>query len=383
LSGSSRDWSLIRLGIDSRDVFAPEPRGVGKALSELIRHLIPLISDWTLHLYTNRSANIEFPAPTRIKKIDIRGDRFNAWEQIRLPVAALTSRLDLLHCPSQTAPYSAPCPIVLTVHDLIPLRIDDGWDQRAIHCFRKALGKSAAKARRIIAISEFTRADLISEFQIDDKKIDVIKWGVHDAFYSRASDDDWQALSRRYRVASPYFVAFGGAAPRKNVARILQAFAEFLKLTGAEVQLLLCGVPSLARPKFMEIAKQLGMHDQVAQLGFLSDQEIALLLSRSEGLVYPSLYEGFGLPILEAMAAGAPVITSNKTSMPEIAGNAAMFVDPENVLAIADAMRECFVNTTLKTELRSRGYERAKTFRWEDTAEQTLGTYRKALGIAS
>ena len=157
---------MVRLGIDSRDAFAEHPRGVGKALSELIRHLIPFVSDWEVNLYTNRAGNIEFAAPAQTKRVDIRGDRFNAWEQIRLPLAALTSRLDLLHCPSQTAPCAAPCPIVLTVHDLIPIRIMDGWSPTRVRRFAKCLAKSVRKARRIIAISEFTKQELLSTSDI-------------------------------------------------------------------------------------------------------------------------------------------------------------------------------------------------------------------------
>jgi len=370
---------LVRLGIDSRDAFAEHPRGVGKALSELIRHLLPLVSDWEVNLYTNRAGNIEFAAPAQTKRVDIRGDRFNAWEQIRLPLAALTSRLDLLHCPSQTAPYFAPCPVVLTVHDLIPLRMDDGWPASEVSRFRRDLARSVAKARRIIAVSEFTRHDLLSEFQMSENKIDVIPWGVHSQPYENIPEEEWTALCQTYGLKSPFFVAFGGNAPRKNVARILEAMSLFTRTVTRDVQLALIGVTPYIQRQIEAMANQLGISANVVSLGYLTEATVSSLLMKSEALVYPSLHEGFGLPIIEAMAVGAPVITSNVTSMPEIAGDAAILIDPQDAAAIAEAMRECYLNDRVKGELRARGYCRREHFTWEWTARQTLGVYQRAL----
>jgi glycosyltransferase involved in cell wall biosynthesis len=293
---------LIRLGIDSRDAFSERPRGVGKALNQLIRHLIPLISDWQVNLYTNRAENVEFPAPTQIRRIDIRGDRFNTWEQIRLPLAALASRLDLLHCPSQTAPPFTPCPVVLTIHDLIPLRMDDGWPPGEVSRFRKALARSVANARRIITVSEFTKKDLLSSFNIPENKVDVVWWGV-DRKVATPSQELWENLYRTHGIRSPFFVAFGGEAPRKNVPRILEALNFFVREVNGNVQLLLLGVPPQSRAKFATIAESLDVSRNMIQIGYVPDATVAELLARSEAVVYPSLYEGFGLPILEAMAA--------------------------------------------------------------------------------
>jgi len=370
---------VVRLGIDSRDAFAEHPRGVGKALSELIRHLMPLVSDWEVNLFTNRAGNNEFAAPAQTKWVDIRGDRFNAWEQIRLPLAALTSRLDLLHCPSQTAPYFAPCPVVLTVHDLIPLRMDDGWPAGEVSRFRRDLARSVAKARRIIAVSEFTRHDLLSEFQMSENKIDVIPWGVHSQPYENIPEEEWTALCQTYGLKSPFFVAFGGNAPRKNVARILEAMSVFTRTVTRDVQLALIGVTPYIQRQIEAMANQLGISKNVVSLEYLSDKILSCFLVRCEALIYASLYEGFGLPILEAMALGTPVITSNVTSMPEVTGDAAILIDPQDEGAIAEAMRECHLNDRVKRELRIRGFRRSESFTWERTTRETLAVFRQAL----
>ena len=370
---------MTHLGVDGRDIFATQPRGIGQALTELYRHLLPLIPDWNVTLYTNRNGTVEFPAPAHTKKMDIRGDRFDAWERIRLPLAALTSRLDLLHCPSQTAPPFVPCPMVLTVHDLIPLRFEDGWSAHEVYRFRRTVARSVAKARRIIAVSECTRNDLVSEFGVPENKIDVIPWGVDGRTPNPASEPEWGTLSQSYGITSPFFLAFGGDAPRKNVERILRAMAVFMQAECRDAQLVIVGVRPSVKEKFSAVAKSLKIIGNVILLPYLTDEVISHLLMHCEALLYPSLYEGFGLPILEAMAIGAPVISSNVTSMPEIAGDAAILVDPREVHAISTAMRELFLNETAKGELRRRGFVRSKAFTWTKAAEETLASYSRAL----
>jgi len=368
---------LIHLGLDGRDIFAREPRGVGKTLIELFRHLLPLIPDWNVTIYTNRSSAVQLPPPVRIKKLDMRGDRFDCWERVRLPIAALTGRLDLLHCPSQTAPPLTPCPVVLTVHDLIPLRVDDGWPAREVDRFQRAIRRSAEHARRIITVSEFTKKDLLSILKIPETKVDVVWWGVHKKIDKIPS----QALENVYaaKIRDPFFVAFGGDAPRKNVPRIIEALSYFVREVNRDVQLLLLGVNSQARAKFEAIAENLAVSRNMIQIGYVPDSTVVELVARAEALVYPSLYEGFGLPILEAMAVGCPVITSSVTSMPEIAGDAALLVDPRDTRGICEAMRECYLNDPVKQSLRARGLRRVKDFTWEKTARATLASYADAL----
>jgi glycosyltransferase involved in cell wall biosynthesis len=369
---------LAHLGVDSRDIFANKPRGVGKALTELFRHLLPLIPDWDVTMYTNRNGTVELPPPAHIKEIDIWGDRFDAWERIRLPIAALNSRLDLLHCPSQTAPSFTPCPLVLTVHDVIPLRMDDGWSAPEVGRFRRALARSAENAKRIITVSEFTKRDLLSIFNIQENKVDVVYWGV-DGKIGQAASQDLEILCSTQKIRDPFFVAFGGDAPRKNVPRIIEALNFFVREVSGDVQLLLLGVPPRARAKFAAIAENRAVSHNMIQIGYVPDSVVTALVARAEAVVYPSLYEGFGLPILEAMAVGCPVITSSVTSMPEIAGDAAILVDPQDTRAISKAMQECYLNDSVKQSLRARGFRRIKDFTWEQTASATLASYFKAL----
>ena len=361
-------------------MFAPNPRGVGKALRTLFRHLIPLMPDWKINLYTNRQGG---PPPCgyseQVRWIDVRGDRFNAWENVRLPLAGFTDRIGILHCPSQTAPALASCPVVLTVHDLIPLRIGDGWSESEVSHFRKILARSVAKARRVITVSEFTKQDLLTEFKVPKEKIDVVWWGVENIESPSSGIESSKFLAEAYGIELPFFVAFGGEAPRKNVSRILEAFSRFTNESTREAQLVLLGVSALGKKNFSPIIEKLGIAKKVILLGYLDDATVAEIMRRAEALVYTSLYEGFGLPILEAMIVGTPVITSNVTSLPEVAGDAALLVDPSDCGAIADGMRECFETDRVRTELKARGLRRVKDFAWEGVARQTLSVYEKAL----
>jgi glycosyltransferase involved in cell wall biosynthesis len=314
-----------------------------------------------------------------VKVIDVRGDRFDAWERVRLPLAALTDRLGLLHCPSQTAPPLTPCPIVLTVHDLIPLKVPGETTTAERQRFARALGASVRRARRIITVSEFTRRDLITTFRVPEDRVDVVRWGVDAPSPGPAAPAEATAAAR-YSIGVPYFVAFGGEAPRKNVPRLLEALSRFTREVTAEVRLVLIGVPDGVQPRFRAQAEALGVGKSVVVLGYLEDGEVNGLLAQAEALVYPSLYEGFGLPILEAMAVGTPVITSKVTSMPEIAGDAALLIDPTDSASIAEAMRACYLDDGAKAALRARGFRRIAAFTWERAAEETRSVYERALG---
>lgn len=369
----------VRLGIDSRDAFAPRPRGVGKSLAMLLRRLLPRLEGWDVRLYTRRDDGARWSG-ARVRRIDLRGDRIAAWENIRLPIAALQDRLDLLHCPGQTMSYLAPCPIVLTVHDVIPLRIGDGWSRGQVAAFRRALGRAVHRARRIIAVSHFTKRDLLDLFPVAEDKIDVVPWGI-EAPAAPSPPAAWAALSQTHRIRGPFFVCFGGDAPRKNVPRILEAFGRFLPTVGRDAQLVLLGVTGRAETAYRGLADRLGVADNVVVLGYVDDRAVAALLERAEALVFTSLYEGFGLPILEAMAVGTPVITSNVTSMPEVAGDAAILVDPTDPEAIAAAIHACYANDRRRADLRARGLDRVRSFSWDRAAGQTLATYGRALGL--
>src|SRR5262249_32339783 len=161
------------------------------------------------------------------------------------------------------------------------------------------------------AVSEFTRKDLMFEFQVPEDKIDVVWWGAKTEVPAPLSEEEWSSACRVYGLRSPFFVAFGGEAPRKNVKRLLEALMRFIRDRSPDVQLVLLGISSRVAERFNSLIDHLGISKHVIMLGYVSDDAISQLLMRSEALVYVSLYEGFGLPILEAMAVGAPVITSN------------------------------------------------------------------------
>jgi len=369
----------MRLGIDSRDIFAREPRGIGNAMALLLRYLLPLVPDWRFALYTNRKPDNDGSLSELARYLDMPGDRWNTWERIRLAVASFTDKLNLLHCPSQTAPSWASCPIILTVHDVIPLRIGDGWSENHIRLFRRRLAHSLQRAARIIAVSEFTKRDILMSFSIPEKKIDVIHWGVERKTESSMTEDAWLTWCLEARVRRPFFFGFGGGAPRKNVPRLLKAFSMFLHETNQDAQLVLVGVPLAVEPWFGQLAAELEINQNVRFLGYVSDEIVVQLLTHTEALLFLSLYEGFGLPILEAMAVGAPVVTSNVTSMPEIAGDAAITVDPTDDNAMVEAMKAIYLNDRVKDKLRKSGEARILHFSWRRAAAETLAVYRKSL----
>jgi len=238
---------------------------------------------------------------------------------------------------------------------------------------------AARRADHIISVSEATKTDLIQLLKIPENRISVIYSSGHEKFSkpvpSKFADE---VLSKR-KIHEPYFICVGTMEPRKNFERIAEAFFEFSKKTKQKVQLVWVGSQDFAGGKFYEsLLKRFSASEgQIVAAGYLEDMELGALYQRAQGLVFPSLYEGFGFPVLEAMGAGCPVLTSNTSSLPEVTGNAGLCVDPRSVESIARGMEILYSDTQQRQELVQAGFERLKLFSWQKTAQETLDLYRK------
>jgi glycosyltransferase involved in cell wall biosynthesis len=364
----------MKIAVDARSLLTRSPRGEGRTLRDLYRHIAALRPDWRITLYG------EEPYQTHVDRSNIRsatlnvpGYRFNLWENFGLPLAAKLSGSDLIHAASTTAPRAPLLPLVVTVHDIIPVVFDDGQSQPAVDRFRKQLTFGLRKAKVIIAVSAHTRDDLVRHFFVDPSKIQVIHWGIdRPRVIERAS---WP-LSEQL-ASTPYFLAFGGNARRKNTATIIQAYS---RLARGSPPLVLVGLGDTGiRARYDELATHLGCKDRIITLPYIDDAHLDSLLTRALALVYVSLYEGFGMPLLEAMVRGVPVIASNTTSIPEIVGGAALLVDPSDAGAIAHAMENIIEDPAARESLALRGLTRAEGFKWEDTAGKTVAAFETAM----
>jgi glycosyltransferase involved in cell wall biosynthesis len=302
-------------------------------------------------------------------------------ERLTLPVEVLARRPwpSLLHSLDHVAPAWGPWRSVVTLHDLAFL-LYPGTHTPASRAYYAATGESVRRAERVIAVSQRTASDAVRLLGVDPARIRVVHEAAAPGFWPR-SRDGLPALAQRLSFdadpSRPYVLFVGTLEPRKNIPLLLDAFA--LLRGHVDAQLLLVGARGwLDEPIFAAHARS-GVGAAARFLGTLGEEDLALLYSHAGVFVLPSLYEGFGLPVLEAMACGAPVVCSNAGPLPEVAGDAALLLKPEDPHAWAVAMRDVLTRHQTATELRQRGFDRTRSFSWEQTALATREAYREAL----
>jgi glycosyltransferase involved in cell wall biosynthesis len=284
-------------------------------------------------------------------------------------------------------PQYLPCPYVVTVHDLLDYmyRASNGSGLRRMLHFsftKRVLGRAA----RIFAVSNFTKNDIQRIFHIPESRIDVVYNAIDDRFrQGHASEADREFIAERYQVNYPFLLYAGRISPHKNVVRIIEAFSALkteLEKEGkyTELKLIIIGDDLSSHPDLRRTVIKSGVQNDVRFLGFVPIEVLRIFYDAAKIFVFPSLYEGFGLPPLEAMAHGTPVVTSNTSSLPEVVGSAAVLVNPENVFDIMRAMHRVLLDQALRERLKQRGYEQAARYSWDASVKRILQVYREIAG---
>lgn len=291
----------------------------------------------------------------------------------------LSERVDLVHATDHLIPKLRKTPVIATLMDAIPLSHPE-WVTYRYRALKNALWrKSSHWADHILTISEYSKSEIETHFGISERKITVIPLAVDQRWFSDISDQTSLEVSKRLKLPKSYYLFVGTLQPRKNVRRVIEAHQSLPSATREEFPLIIVGREGWDS----DVADGLktGRYgDKISWLQYLDLSDLYTVVSLAKSLVFPSLHEGFGLPVLEAMAAGTPVITSNNTSLPEVAGEAALLVDPLDVTDIANAMLKVVSDTLLADTLTAKGVTRARQFTWERCAEETVGVYKNVLG---
>jgi len=301
-------------------------------------------------------------------------------EMLSLPSTLHRMSCDVVHFPaftgSQVRAYSAATvPIVLTVHDLTPILFPEAHPTKSSLLWGKAFRNCVKYVSRWIAVSENTKNDLISLFDINPETVAVVPEAANEIFKPTNEKEQFQKyIFENYGVEIPFMLYVGTLEPRKNIPSLLKAFS-IIRKHGYSHKLVLVGGKGWKYSEIFSAINELSLTDQIVIPGYVPDEDLVYFYNLADLFVYPSLYEGFGLPPLEAMSCGTPVITSNKSSLPEVVGDAALLVDPLDVRALAGAIESVLANKELRAELSERGLKRAKFFSWEKTAEQTWSIY--------
>jgi glycosyltransferase involved in cell wall biosynthesis len=351
----------MRIGIDARN----DGTGVGRYTFSLIRELAKLDgeNEYTLFLNAKRYAN--YPAPgANFRTIEADIPWFGVREQLQLPRLVARAQLDLVHHPHLTVPLLETTPFVVTVHDLNYLDAAATARRAVLRAGYRLELLKARRARRLIAVSEHTRGEVVRLLAVDPDRVAV----TYEAADAPAVEPDPGTLER-YGIEAPFFLYVGSAYPYKNLARLIEAFA---RLEG--YRLVLAG-------DFEDFGAALKEHasKRVVFTGPVSEPELAALYAGAFAYAFVSLSEGFGLPGLEAMAAGVPVVAAHAASLSEVYGDAAHYCDPHDVGSIASALSEVAADEGLRSRLVERGRQRVAEFSWTRTAEQTLAVYHEAL----
>jgi glycosyltransferase involved in cell wall biosynthesis len=300
------------------------------------------------------------------------------WEQVVQPFALRKERVDLLHALAFVTPLLSPCPAVVTIYDLSFLLYPESFKRSKRFYLGLFTRLSARRARRIVAISKSTKRDVVRLVGVSPEKVEVVYCGIDDAFCPLAEDQ--VAAFRAKRGLPERFILFVGTIePRKNITRLVEAFATLRFCDIATLKLVIGGAKGWFYEDVFARVEELGLEGQVMFPGYIPISELPLWYNAAELFVYPSLYEGFGLPPLEAMACGTPVVAASTSSLPEVVGEAGLTVDPLDVEELAEAMKRVLNDEALRQEMRERGLKRAKGFSWTKTAQETVQVYRRAM----
>lgn len=296
---------------------------------------------------------------------------------VSLPMAMLRDRIDLLHAPFTPPPFSTR-PYVFTHHCFSTFNHPEFYDPRILVRLNALLKKGLRSARRIICVSHCTLEFTADLFKLDRSRMHVVYNGVGEEYRPTDREQARAIMAERHGLRRPYMLFVGKLEARKNIARILRAFHRFRDQARDPVQLVLAGRRTPLTEGIDELIAELDLADDIVEIGYVPDDSLPLLYSAAHCLVFPTLWEGFGIPVVEAMACGTPVITSNLSSLPEVAGGAALLVDPYQVDDIAAAMLKLWRSKPLAAELSALGLVNARRFSWDETARQTKAIYHEA-----
>jgi glycosyltransferase involved in cell wall biosynthesis len=370
----------VRIAIDARKL---RDYGIGTYVRNLLRQLARQedANHYVVLCHGEDCDTVDELGP-RFRAVVESAGNYSIAEQFAIPMDLRRESAELFHAPHYVLPPLTPCRSVVTIHDCIHLRFPQYLPSKLAYAYaRGQMWTATHRAARVITVSEASKRDILRYFRVPESRIDVIYNAIDDRFWQQPAPEETALVRERYRLTDPFVLYAGNIKPHKNLERLIESF-HLLRQNSPElkdVQLLIIGDEISKYATLRRAVHRHKLHKHVRFFGFVPDRTLAALYRLAHAFVFPSLYEGFGLPPLEAMASGTPVITSNVSSLPEVVGDAAVMIDPYEPAAIAGAMYRVLTDGALRMDLRERGFARAREFSWERSIARVRQIYEEVM----
>ncbi len=368
----------MRIAIDARKL---RDFGIGTYIRNLLRHLARLDAT-TEFVVLCREQDCAFVTELgeNFRAVTEPSRPYSLREQFAIPLELRRAGVNLFHAPHYVLPPMTPCRSVVTIHDCIHLRFPQYLPSRLGYAYaRSSLWVAAHRSARVLTVSEASKRDILEYFRVPESKVTVIYNAIDERFHEEPPADEVMRVQERYQLTDPFILYAGNIKPHKNLERLIEAFHMVRRGELEHIKLLIIGDEISKYATLRRAVHRYKLHKHVRFFGFVPDATLAILYRLARVFVFPSLYEGFGLPPLEAMASGTPVITSNLSSLPEVVGDAAMLIDPYQPDAIAGAMRRVLQDERLRDDMRERGLARVREFSWGRSVKRVREIYDEVL----
>lgn len=365
----------MRIALNARHMMNDRLEGLGTVTHEIMQRIVKSHPEERFDYYFDRPYQPQyvhgpnvmphvFGPPARLPGL------IRYWNKYPVRRDIIRQHSDVFFSPDGFVPLDLAIPKVSMIHDAAFHRYPEYFIPRIRNFYKNWMAKYIDHTDHIITVSQYAKGDLMAAYNIPEEKISVVYNGVSSG-YQPMNETEIQAFRDQYTGGKPYFLYLGSIHPRKNVITLVHAFEQFKSMTNHDAKLVIAGRASWDTNDVYKAVRESKWKNEIHMVGFVDGGEKKYWLSAAEALVYPSLYEGFGLPLLEAMASGVPVISSNSSSLPEVGGDAALYFNPMDVEELVHHMNTIALNQNVRQDLVAKGYKRIKEFSWDKAAEET------------
>ncbi|HEY9178526.1 MAG TPA: glycosyltransferase family 1 protein [Flavipsychrobacter sp.] len=363
----------MRIGVNTRLLLKGKLEGIGWFTYQTLERMVHQHPEHDFFFFFDRPYDESFVFSTNVTPVVVPPQArhpilFTLWFDWTLPYVLRKYKIDVFLSPDGYCSLRTSVPTCLVIHDLAFEHYPKHFKLSHKHYWKYFQPRFANKAKRIVTVSEYSKQDIISHYGVDADKIDVACNGAHDAYHPLRWDDK-EAVKKKYADGCEYFVFAGALHPRKNIVNLLKAFVAFKKMQRSDMKLVIVGRLAWKYDEVLEMKENMPYKDDVKWVGYMDVDELSQVTGGAYAMVYPSFFEGFGIPILEALKCDVPAIVSHTSSMPEVAGDAGLLVDPNNVADIAAKMEQLYKDEALRAKLIAAAPAQVKKFTWEKAAD--------------